>query len=135
MSSTSFNVGISSETKMSSRVLKPPGGGHSNIFAPPEERTRAPRPKNNQQNSEMMCEIMGKRPEAASEKKFTQEPSANGDSAPATTPEAVSKPIDHTPVEGVSKSSDFFNSAPAEKSDNGSGRIKVPPGGFSSGFW
>lgn len=36
MSSTNFNVGINNEAKLSSRVLKPPGGGTSNIFGSPE---------------------------------------------------------------------------------------------------
>lgn len=140
MSSTSFNVGISTESKMSSRVLKPPGGGHSNIFAPPEEKTRQPRPKFNQQNSEMMCEIMGKKAEPAAEKQITLEPAPtprnNGDSPPASTPEAVSKPIEGSAsVDSSRPSYESARSAPVEKNDNGSGRIKVPPGGFSSGFW
>lgn len=32
MSSTSFNVGLGGATRPSSRVLRPPGGGHTNIF-------------------------------------------------------------------------------------------------------
>nr|CAI5827083.1 unnamed protein product [Callosobruchus analis] len=33
MTSTSFNIGFGDGTKNSSRVLRPPGGGHTNIFA------------------------------------------------------------------------------------------------------
>ncbi|CAH1957461.1 unnamed protein product [Acanthoscelides obtectus] len=33
MTSTSFNVGFGESSKNSSRVLRPPGGGHTNIFA------------------------------------------------------------------------------------------------------
>lgn len=50
MSSTEFNIGLSGD-KSSSRVLKPPGGGHSNIFGEPEQKTAQPRPKYDQQNS------------------------------------------------------------------------------------
>lgn len=48
--SVEFNVGLSGE-KSSSRVLKPPGGGHSNIFGEPEQKAAQPRPKYDQQNS------------------------------------------------------------------------------------
>lgn len=50
MSSTEFNIGLSGD-KSSSRVLKPPGGGHSNIFGEPEQKAAQPRPKYDQQNS------------------------------------------------------------------------------------
>lgn len=32
MTSTSFNVGLNDNTRLSSRVLRPPGGGHTDIF-------------------------------------------------------------------------------------------------------
>ncbi len=48
--STEFNVGLASD-KSSSRVLKPPGGGHSNIFGEPEKKPAQARPKYDQQNS------------------------------------------------------------------------------------
>lgn len=32
MTSTSFNVGLNENTRSSSRVLRPPGGGHTDIF-------------------------------------------------------------------------------------------------------
>ncbi|KAG5679539.1 hypothetical protein PVAND_009099 [Polypedilum vanderplanki] len=52
MSTTETYIGIG-EKKLSSRVLKPPGGGHSNIniFSPPEEVRPHARPKYDQQNS------------------------------------------------------------------------------------
>uniref|UniRef100_A0A1B6DD71 Microtubule-associated protein Jupiter n=1 Tax=Clastoptera arizonana TaxID=38151 RepID=A0A1B6DD71_9HEMI len=44
MTSTSFNVGLNTETKNSSKVLKPPGGGSSDIFGATEpQETRKPR--------------------------------------------------------------------------------------------
>jgi len=51
MSSTEFNVGLSDTTHPSSRVLRPPGGASSNIFAPAEEARPHVRPKYDQQNS------------------------------------------------------------------------------------
>lgn len=32
MTSTNFNIGLGESTRPSSRVLRPPGGGHTNIF-------------------------------------------------------------------------------------------------------
>lgn len=50
MTSTEFNVGMSSE-RNSSRVLKPPGGGHTDLFGSSEVKVNSPRPKYDQQNS------------------------------------------------------------------------------------
>lgn len=50
MTSTEFNIGLGGG-KSSSRVLKPPGGGHSNIFGEAEVKQANPRPKYDQQNS------------------------------------------------------------------------------------
>lgn len=51
MTSTEFNIGLGGTGKNSSRVLKPPGGGHSNIFGEAEVKHVNPRPKYDQQNS------------------------------------------------------------------------------------
>ncbi|CAG9806251.1 unnamed protein product [Chironomus riparius] len=48
--STEHCIGLNDQ-RSSSRVLKPPGGGHSNIFSPPEEIKPHARPKYDQQNS------------------------------------------------------------------------------------
>ncbi|KAL1379413.1 hypothetical protein pipiens_014925 [Culex pipiens pipiens] len=58
MGSTEYSIGLSDE-KSSSRVLKPPGGGHSDIFGSPEVKANPPRPKYNQQNSSNMNGVMG----------------------------------------------------------------------------
>lgn len=50
MSSTEFNIGLG-DSRSSSRVLRPPGGASSNIFAPAEEARPHVRPKYDQQNS------------------------------------------------------------------------------------
>lgn len=51
MSSTEFNIGLTTSAKPSSRVLQPPGGGHSDIFAVSSQQVNKPRPKYDQQNS------------------------------------------------------------------------------------
>ena len=51
MSSTEFNIGLTTNSKPSSRVLQPPGGGHSDIFATSAQCVNKPRPKYDQQNS------------------------------------------------------------------------------------
>lgn len=44
MTSTSFNVGLNDNTRSSSRVLRPPGGGHTDIFGgEPEPQPPTPR--------------------------------------------------------------------------------------------
>lgn len=46
MTSTSFNVGLTDSSRLSSRVLRPPGGGHTDIFGgepePPRGRRQFP---------------------------------------------------------------------------------------------
>lgn len=117
MSSTSINIGISSDSKISSRVLKPPGGGHTDIFAPAEEAVLKPRPKHNQQNSAMMGEIMGK-----AESNGTKQNGASNDASPSgDAPVCVPAPKS-VAVE-------------APKPSEPAARIRVPPGGFSSGLW
>lgn len=36
MTSTNFNIGLGDSSRPSSRVLRPPGGGHTNIFGSAE---------------------------------------------------------------------------------------------------
>ncbi|CAO1411695.1 unnamed protein product [Diamesa serratosioi] len=57
MSSTEFNIGLSNN-RSSSRVLQPPGGGQSNIFADAEVKLPNARPSYNQQNSSNLNFVM-----------------------------------------------------------------------------
>ncbi|XP_057651561.1 uncharacterized protein LOC130891043 [Diorhabda carinulata] len=43
MTSTNINVGLSDSTRNSSRVLRPPGGGHTNIFDNEKNETKTTR--------------------------------------------------------------------------------------------
>ncbi|XP_053674815.1 jupiter microtubule associated homolog 1 [Anopheles nili] len=127
MSSTSFSVGVAEETKTSSRVLKPPGGGHSDIFGSSNVRQNPPRPKNNQQNSSNMNAVMG-----------TVDPNETLDSFGRGGES-------HATAGGGDNTSAAQNGPPAS---NGAGaaesskptsataeRARVPPGGHSQGFW
>lgn len=114
MTSTSFNVGMSGE-RNSSRVLKPPGGGHTNIFGESEVKLNSPRPKYDQQNSSNL--------------NFCMNTTDANVLAEQTKHEVVAEP----PVKAA-------DAKPAQNStDNGDSQQKggrVPPGGFSSGgFW
>ncbi|GLH12270.1 Microtubule-associated protein Jupiter [Gryllus bimaculatus] len=52
MTSTNVNIGLRDESKNSSRVLKPPGGGTSDIFGAPDPVQNSPRRvRNNMQSS------------------------------------------------------------------------------------
>ncbi|XP_055529045.1 uncharacterized protein LOC129721028 [Wyeomyia smithii] len=118
MSSTEFNIGITDE-KTSSRVLKPPGGGHSDIFGSPEVKANPPRPKYNQQNSSNMNCVMG-----------------------TVDPNIKVEQIQHYQVEAEAsvnsvqlKANHSDQSKEQDASQSAGGRGRVPPGGFSSGLW
>uniref|UniRef100_A0A2M3ZB39 Microtubule-associated protein Jupiter n=1 Tax=Anopheles braziliensis TaxID=58242 RepID=A0A2M3ZB39_9DIPT len=120
--STNFNVGVAAESKPSSRVLKPPGGGHSDIFGSSEVKQNAPRPKNNQQNSSNMNAVMG-----------TLDPNETCDAGGKTANVLNEAPPDPTPAAGARTSSVADKQQASSASDNQ--RVRVPPGGHSAGFW
>lgn len=122
MTTTNLYSGIGE--KNSSRVLKPPGGGHSDIFGEPDACPIRARPKHNQQNSSNMAFVCGT--EDANEKVLkTAAPvpeaapaaPARQESAPAFGERAAPTPSQAAPQQGSGDSK------------------RVPPGGFSSGFW
>ncbi|XP_014098854.1 uncharacterized protein [Bactrocera oleae] len=126
MTSTETRCGLTCSTRPSSRVLKPPGGGHSNIFSEPEVAVNAPRPKYNQQNSSNMNACMNStdpnkkveklREEITHNKQAQSEPETQKANTAATTP----------------------TGGPASQTGGNEqqSRGRVPPGGFSSGgFW
>ncbi|EAT38876.1 AAEL009274-PA [Aedes aegypti] len=121
MSSTEFNIGLNS-AKTSSRVLKPPGGGHSDIFGTPELKANPPRPKYNQQNSSNMNGVMG-----------TMDPNIKVEQVQAQDPQAeveTSKNASQAKLAQAAAS----NESASQDSQSGN-RSRVPPGGFSSGLW
>lgn len=153
MTSTEFNVGLGG-SKSSSRVLKPPGGGHSNIFGGAEAKPINPRPKYDQQNSSNLnfCmnttdpnlkvektrpnveEVVGVKPAPSIE--------ANNSAPPPSAPEpVVQKPApEPAPVSArvsapAPKPAPTSAPEPVAAQPQSQGRSRVPPGGFSSGLW
>lgn len=151
MTSTEFNIGLGSG-KSSSRVLKPPGGGHSNIFGGAEAKPINPRPKYDQQNSSNLNFCMNTtdpnikvveqvRPVAAAPvAKPTPPPEVeNGGhsapSAPSAPPPSAPEPVVQKPTPEPASAPAARQAAPAPEQQQQSGRSRVPPGGFSSGLW
>ncbi|KAH8369091.1 hypothetical protein KR009_000646 [Drosophila setifemur] len=118
MTSTELKIGITSANRPSSRVLKPPGGGHTNIFSEPEVAVNAPRPKYNQQNSSNLNACMG---------------STDANKAVEKLREEVVPQKEEAKAASAGQPKDSGNKSAAT---NGESRGRVPPGGFSSGgFW
>lgn len=132
MTTTNLYSGIGE--KNSSRVLKPPGGGHSNIFGEPDACPIKARPKNNQQNSSNMAFVCGTMD--ANEKVSQTAPVP--EAAPAQQQQQASAPAAPAAAERVKPEAQStggiqMSQQPQHNSDNG--KPRVPPGGFSSGFW
>ncbi|XP_037039659.1 uncharacterized protein LOC119076800 [Bradysia coprophila] len=123
MTSTGFNIGLGSD-KNSSRVLKPPGGGHSNIFGEPEQKAAQPRPKYDQQNSSNLNFCMNTvDPNVLVQQQ--QQPAQGTEAAPAT--DNGHGPAPPKPTNNIT--------GPAESDRPAQSKGRVPPGGFSSGLW
>lgn len=105
MTSTNINIGLS-DGKNSSRVLRPPGGGHSDIFSvqSEEEPSIPKRAPTKTQISECFC----------NDSDIPKPPTTDIDK------EAIEENVHNHSKEGSNET------AP---------RVRVPPGGFSSGFW
>lgn len=109
----------------SSRVLKPPGGGHTDLFGPAEVKVNRPRPKYNQQNSSNLNAVVNSMDPNEQVKKLQEEiektPANNAANQFGNGPNATNG-ASHAQTGGSQDSAQ-------------SGRQRVPPGGFSSGFW
>jgi len=119
MTTTELKIGLNTSARPSSRVLKPPGGGHTNIFSEPEVAVNAPRPKYNQQNSSNLNACMGSTDANKVVEKLRDEVT--------TTQKEEQKPAPSQTKE---------SSNGGNKATNDQSRGRVPPGGYSSGgFW
>ncbi|KAK9877426.1 hypothetical protein WA026_018539 [Henosepilachna vigintioctopunctata] len=112
MTSTSFNVGVDIEAKNSSRVLRPPGGGHTDIFGTKEPTVPMAR-KDDRRNVSSILE--GTNQEKPSDV-------LNGNN------------VTHTKHEEQKESPKEQTTVPVGQ-DAAPKRGRVPPGGFSSGLW
>ncbi|XP_072389626.1 uncharacterized protein [Diabrotica undecimpunctata] len=123
MTSTSFNIGLTG-TKNSSRVLKPPGGGHTDIFG-----------------------VNGDSENTKPSKKQIISPTSI---TSCLCHEKEEKPKENDQLESIlDKELNFekkcndnsFDDVKEAKNDEKKNipepprRIRVPPGGFSSGLW
>ncbi|EDV92868.1 uncharacterized protein LOC6563917 [Drosophila grimshawi] len=123
MTSTELKIGLTATTRPSSRVLQPPGGGHTNIFSEPEVSVNAPRPKYNQQNSSNMNACMGSTDANKVVEKIREEVVNQKEEQKASPPAPVN-------------SSKETNGGGNNKVTTNESRGRVPPGGYSSGgFW
>lgn len=113
--STEFNVGLSGD-KSSSRVLKPPGGGHSNIFGEPEQKAAQPRPKYDQQNSSNLNFCMNT---VDPNVLVQQQKPANG-TEPAPADNGHNPAAAHKPTNNIT--------GPAENDRPAQAKGRVPPG-------
>jgi len=131
MTSTSFNIGLTSE-KNSSRVLRPPGGGHSDIFGMRDNENELITPskrRNFPQSTIGGCFNMD-----ASKDQTKENESATHDK------EIIAEEQKSEVDNGIDE-----NKAPGEvelkepeKKDeqtHAPRRVRVPPGGFSTALW
>jgi len=109
------------------RVLKPPGGGSSDIFGGPDDATSPRRVKNH--NASQLTGFFG-----------DNAPKNDGNPVTGTgyTPDQQNNvaPIQNGSVSNMN-GSDKSNDVSPAGSTKGSGqsRARVPPGGYSSGLW
>lgn len=124
MTSTELKIGLTSSARPSSRVLKPPGGGHSNIFGEAQVSVNAPRPKYNQQNSSNLNACMGSTDANEAVEKLREEVNQKRDAIAVKEAEKLNTKANATTTNG--------NGA----TTNPTTKTRVPPGGHSSGgFW
>lgn len=155
MTSTSFNVGMSS-SKNSSRVLKPPGGGHTNIFGESKwnnyfyffARSHDDlHSANTNFGSSFLSYIWLGSSEVKVNNprpKYDQQNSSNLNFCMNTTDPNIlveQKKQEIAQKEQPSHAADFGGNGASKQSDTGAsaqpqgGNRRVPPGGFSSGLW
>ncbi|XP_072402093.1 uncharacterized protein [Diabrotica undecimpunctata] len=126
MTSTSFNIGLT-EAKNSSRVLKPPGGGHTDIFGinGGTEITTPSKKKNVPPTTISSCFFQeDEKPRTIDQldnnlgKESNGQTNGNGNIIDENT----------APTEEIKEDEKKNEAEPAR-------RVRVPPGGFSSGLW
>ncbi|XP_038207127.1 basic proline-rich protein [Zerene cesonia] len=143
MTSTSFNVGLGDGSRLSSRVLRPPGGGHTDIFGgepePPRGRRQVPAASG---------AMFGHGDEPAKTPTAAETPTQNGSNGapepapqpePAQAPPAQPEPAQVEPAQvkpaQAQPASKESPKTPEQPKTEAPKRVRVPPGGFSSGLW
>lgn len=139
MTSTGIFQGFGDDKRKSSKVLKPPGGGSSDIFGAAPEETSPRRVKNHNQ-SQLGSALFGDGPNNSNKNSNTDTPRNKPDGNPVTGTGYAESQNGPTAVQnGTSSSSSSIgdksnDSSPAAKAP-GVARTRVPPGGYSSGLW
>lgn len=143
MTSTNIFSGMNAE-RNSSRVLRPPGGGHTDVLglsAQPD----LPVKKTNRRNASSITEGIDPRPAPVEAPKPTS-PVDKPEITPVEAPKAVENTSAANQVTREAPSEEKAAAAPtsepvaAPKSEPAAvsqttQRVRVPPGGFSSGLW
>ncbi|CAH0402296.1 unnamed protein product [Chilo suppressalis] len=149
MTSTQFNVGLTDNTRLSSRVLRPPGGGHTDIFGgePEPQRGRRPAPS-------VIAAQQAEQQKLMESRNGTEEATQNGQVSPpeqqasqpqqqaaqpeqqAAEPQTPPEPKCEEKVE-CHKVESPQTQVPQQEpvKVEAPRRVRVPPGGFSSGLW
>ncbi|XP_063832239.1 jupiter microtubule associated homolog 1-like isoform X1 [Ostrinia nubilalis] len=130
MTSTSFNVGLTDNTRLSSRVLRPPGGGHTDIFGGEPEPPRGRRPA-----PSVVAAA------AAAQEELARAANGDAQNGQASEPQEASQPEPkaESPVKPESPAKPDIpkqeSAQPEPAKAEPPKRVRVPPGGFSSGLW
>ncbi|GJQ65727.1 hypothetical protein Trydic_g11912 [Trypoxylus dichotomus] len=114
MTSTEINVGLS-DGRSSSRVLKPPGGGHTNLFGDSGEEPTKQLPRNQRSEIKDCFQFDSETKKAKAE--------------------SVQKRENNTNNEQEQKQEDKATPDRKTEQPGAPQRVRVPPGGFSSGLW
>ncbi|XP_063617795.1 skin secretory protein xP2 [Cydia splendana] len=123
MTSVPFNVGLGDDNRASSRVLRPPGGGHTDIFGGDPEPPRGRR----QNPAAAYATSLGEH-----QPHNGNAPAQNGQETPAPAPTPEAQPKTEAPASEPAKPEPVAAAQPAPEPPK---RVRVPPGGFSSGLW
>lgn len=133
MTSTPFNVGLNDSARLSSRVLRPPGGGHTDIFG--GEPEPAPRGRRGAPPPADTAHHVGPKPTNGTDTQNGQvqppqqkSPEQKPEPAPPASNKAEPEAARAEPARAEPARAEPARAEPPK-------RVRVPPGGFSSGLW
>jgi len=141
MTTTATFVGLDSNNRASSRVLKPPGGGSSISFGdgedyfPRKNSTASPAPA---EESPKSGESSPKEKEAPKSCEEAPKPTESAKSEECPKPAAAAespKPAAEEPAKESSPKQSNAASTPVAAQQPAPQRVRQPPGGFSSKLW
>ncbi|XP_066158773.1 microtubule-associated protein Jupiter-like [Euwallacea fornicatus] len=132
MTSTQFNIGLTTE-KNSSRVLRPPGGGHNDIFGigGQTEKVAPSGRRHHPQSTISSCFLA----EAPNQAKQTENECVIEKKGHSTVEEHVSKGTGTDEKDATEGEENGVNGGTGSSQEVVSHRVRVPPGGFSSALW